>query len=834
LSSSRPPTRRPGDACAGPRCLTDPLTDLLTVRLAHRLAVLGAVGSLACAAGPGLAQVTAPAGPGPAPAGSAPAAGVPASGASPASDAPATAPRAATAEPAQRIVVEGAAPVGRDETSVLATVIGRDELDQYGDTSLLDLLQRVPGLVLDGETPRLRGAGSGQTLILLNGEPAPPGFSLDSLSPADIERIEIVKGPSAEFGSAGGTINVILRNPRRAAPPELRAALGWRAVVPQGNASFAAGARLGPVGLFVPLSGFTWALSGRTEQLRLGREPVAGVPTVRRQRQAGSDLARGGGINFGPRLDWRLTPTQTLQAQLFAQRTESDNRFERATEVLEGPPPTSLRDEGRSRGRWQLWRTQLSWVLREPSGVRLELRAGAQGTQSRSTGSTLGSGAGGLTVSNRLNLGSDRERVFTQAGRARLPLPAGAGRAHTLVLGWDLEDRQRRELRRLFDGTLDGAETVAGTLGRPFEAGRRRALLFAQDEWEPAPGWTWVGGLRAERWAGQALGSVAATAPATALEPVRQQGDALLPTLGLRRTFAAAPAMPGARGRAGGVAGGGPTAAAPAVLRLNLARSLRLPDLPLLMPRYSLNGGYDRSVTNTPLAADSAGNPLLRPERALALDIAWESPLPGGATLVASAFHRRIDDLIRRRIGLETVAEAPVPRWVSRPVNLGHARSTGVELEWRAQAAQVLPAGWAPAAPLALRASLAAFRSDVEQIDDPDARLEGQAPWGAGLGFDHGRPGGRFTWGASLNLTPAFSTQQSDRQRLWRSGVQRLDAYALWRVSRQVQLRLAGQNLLAPSQRTRSSIEDLDGFGAGSQGWRSGLRQVTASLVVRL
>ena len=51
------------------------------------------------------------------------------------------------------------------------------------------------------------------------------------------------------------------------------------------------------------------------------------------------------------------------------------------------------------------------------------------------------------------------------------------------------------------------------------------------------------------------------------------------------------------------------------LLRISIARSVRVPDVASLLPRYALNTTYDRDTPNTPLAADSAGNPLLRPER---------------------------------------------------------------------------------------------------------------------------------------------------------------------------------------------------------------------------
>jgi iron complex outermembrane receptor protein len=292
---------------------------------------------------------------------------------------------------------------------------------------------------------------------------------------------------------------------------------------------------------------------------------------------------------------------------------------------------------------------------------------------------------------------------------------------------------------------------------------------------------------------------------------------------------AATPATPPAASAASAAAG---------TWRLGLARSVRLPEPGLLLPRYGFNGLFERQQPNTPLAADSAGNPRLGPERAWALDAALEWPLAGGAQAGAGLFHRRIDGLIRRRLALETVAEAPVPRWVSRPVNLGRARSSGVELELKGPAAALLPAGWASAA-VSVRAALSVYRSAVEQLDDPDARLDGQAPWAATFGLDRAagsaaRPGPwPAGWGATLVLAPSFSTQQTDRQRVWRRGSARLDAYAVWRPARELTLRLAATHLLAPDGRSRSAVDDLDGFVASAETVTEGRRQVTASLALR-
>jgi hypothetical protein len=75
----------------------------------------------------------------------------------------------------------------RSESTASKTVVSKEELTRYGDTSVVDVLKRLPGVTITG-TPgrgsgaeiRMRGLGRGYTSIMLNGERLPPGFSLDS------------------------------------------------------------------------------------------------------------------------------------------------------------------------------------------------------------------------------------------------------------------------------------------------------------------------------------------------------------------------------------------------------------------------------------------------------------------------------------------------------------------------------------------------------------------------------------------------------------------------------------------------------------------------------
>ena len=106
----------------------------------------------------------------------------------------------------------------RRASTAAKIVIGREEIDRFGDATVGDLLKRLPGVTMQGRPGRggnirMRGLGNGYTQILLDGQRVPPGFSLDSLTPEQIERIEILRAPTAETGARAiaGTINIVTR-----------------------------------------------------------------------------------------------------------------------------------------------------------------------------------------------------------------------------------------------------------------------------------------------------------------------------------------------------------------------------------------------------------------------------------------------------------------------------------------------------------------------------------------------------------------------------------------------------------------------------------------------
>ena len=113
------------------------------------------------------------------------------------------------------------------------TVVTAKEIARKHPTTMTEVLRGLPGLRLTNQggvggmrAVGIRGANTEATLLLINGMPITDPTSVDSdinsflgdISPADIERIEILRGAqSTLYGSdaMGGVINIILKDGKK-------------------------------------------------------------------------------------------------------------------------------------------------------------------------------------------------------------------------------------------------------------------------------------------------------------------------------------------------------------------------------------------------------------------------------------------------------------------------------------------------------------------------------------------------------------------------------------------------------------------------------------------
>lgn len=662
----------------------------------------------------------------------------------------------------------------RRRESVAKTVYGRDELDKYGDASVTDVLKRLPGVSLSGGNPRLRGLGGGYTQILINGEPAPPGFSLENLPPSQVERIEVTKGPTAEHSAqaVAGTLNIVLRAPPRQQVRELALRLGYSADRPTGGINGMWSDRLGVLDAALPLSGYQWAGDTRNNGLRDTRG-ADGQP--QRLALQGLDHWSGGGVSLGPRVGWRPRERLSVDWQTFAQRNEFRSHGRTQTEVLAGAEPRSLDDRYTNAGHWQMARSGMQGVYRDESGARLEIKAGVQASESRFQTRSMGLDGGGTQAFERVTDGASSEQSRTTSGKFSLPL----GETHTMATGWEFESRQRRESR---DVVEDGVPLLQDFEREPFRARIRRTALWLQDEWDIAPRWSAYLGLRAEG---------IQTTSRSSRDELRARSEVVTPLLHLNYRF-----DPRSRD----------------LLRASLTRAYKSPELGALMARPNLNlSNGSVNLPNTEASPDRLGNPALRPELSTNLDLVFERYLASGGVLSLGVFQRRIASLVRNRVSLETVPWSSVARWVSRPVNLEGALVRGLEFEVKGRAGDLM-AGLGLPAELNLRASASVYRSSVEGVPGPDNRLEQQQPWSLTLGFDHRVAGLPLGFGANLSYTPGYTTQLLANSVALQDRARTLDAYASWTISAAAAWRLSVNNAAPAEVFTSSRIVEAGGY----------------------
>lgn len=727
---------------------------------------------------------------------------VPLAGAQPAPESAASQPAPAPSAPppgaptsGERIVITGQRPDESEErrqSTAAKTVIGRDEIERQGDASLGQILQRLPGVTSQGApgrggAPRMRGLGGNYTQVLVDGQRLPAGASVDDLSPDQVERIEVYRAPTAETGARAiaGTINIITREGQRPRLNDLKLALREEH------------GRVSP--------NLAWARHGRDEALSYdlnaslyrnldddaGRRTTTvtslddgSVLSSEEERSVGQDVRTG--LRAGGRLQWSLGEGESLTLSPFFIHSEGHGERDATLVGRGGVPPATASTANDNVGRYTLLRLNGQWRRRSDDGLRLEASANGWLSHWRSATTRVERDAAGLELSRVDDRSDNTERTLTLSGKAAKLLDND----HELVAGAELEGSRRHEDYR-------SALAAAGSLRlneHDLRASSTRTAAWAQDEWQLTPQWAAHAGLR---W-----------------EAIETRGES---ASGLRsnRSSVWTPLLhalwkpdPKSRDQ----------------VRVSLTRSYRSPSLSNLIgePRTNLNG--DNSATNP----DRAGNPGLRPELSTGLDLAYEHWLPGGGVLSANLFQRRITDVIRTVVALETDPDGGPARWIARPRNVGDARTRGVELEAKFRLDQLWPAAWDEAPRVDLRSNASIYRSHLDGIPGPDNRLDEQPGLIANLGADWRLRGLPLTLGGSIGWTPGYTTRLSDTELLVRGDRRVIDAYALWAVNPSVALRLSASNLAARDRETRRSVDDLvagtrevaDNVGASYVGWQ--------------
>ena len=672
----------------------------------------------------------------------------------------------APADKIQRVEVKGGASAydpRRDDTAS-KIVVSSEEIQRYGDTSVLDVFKRLPGITVSGASGRgggeirMRGLGSGYTQILINGERAPAGFSIDQLSPDLIERIEILPAASAEFStqSIAGTINIVLKKTVRKAQREAKLGFGKNADTSNPSASLQRSDRDGAVSYSLAANASSFRFDRDTPVEESQSAPDGRLLMLRRASQ--HDRGNPYNINIAPRVNWTGDQGNTLTWQAFANLNRNQYDGHGSTETLLGRAPQYDVRDTRNVTRNAMLRSDLNWVHKLAGGAKLDIKAGLNGFRSRGTWRehdfTTERLARDATVWSATS-----ERGFTSTGKYATTWRTG----HAFSAGWD-GGFTRRNDSRIEDESfpLSGRDAHAD---ERYEARVKRLALYAQDEWSITTRWSMYAGLR---WEG-----LETTSEGNTFETALNRSSVWSP---LAQTLYK---LPDSRDQ----------------LRLALTRTYKAPGASSLIPRRFT------TPNNSQTDPDFRGNPDLKPELATGIDASYEHYWAEKALLSASVSMRRIRDYTRQGLIVEN------GRWIQTPVNDGSALTRSLELE----AKFPLSAVKQDAPDVDLRASVSRNWSRVDAVPGPDNRLDQQTPFSATMGIDYRTRGGKLSAGSSFAFKSGGPVRINVDQWGYQSVRRDLDMYALWKFNPQYQLRVALSNLLGQDFIADSRYVDENG-----------------------
>lgn len=625
--------------------------------------------------------------------------------------------------------------VERREAATQKIMLERKDIENMGVMTIGEVLGKLPGVELTGGGmgQRARGMSRDSVQILLDGERSAGGGAMVSvvgrLPSGDLERVEIVRGSSAEFGGAASvTVNLIMKKALPKSSTEVRAGLGKRGT---GSYSQLAWKKNGGEG------GFSWSLpisliwSDSPVARSVDRQDTAAGTRTLWQQESESGATRLGHHSIAPRMTWKDGSDSLTVAPLLFYGPQDGNASTALTAYANPAAGTGLAFNGdRATRENNLQRTSRLRVEGEKHLGESRFTGRASFNKGKRTTDVVRDAhdaANALTTSTEHT--DSRENEINVA--LRLDKPTGE---HLLAVGVE-----HVNLHRTQDQNFTGNFAT-------YQAQERQSIAWVQDEWMMQSGVTFTYGVRGETIALDSSG-------------VSQQHGRLMPSLAARWE-------PKDKW----------------VMRSSLGAGLKMPKLD------EISGAATPSIAaNTPVEADKRGNPTLLPERSLNFEAVLEHYLDGEAgVLGGNLYVRSTEDFTERRVQLEGA------RWVDRPYNEGSALHWGWELDGKMRTDSL---GWNGAT---VKAHLTLPHAQVNDARLGIQRMARDTPrYVLSAGLDGSLPRLRSSYGISAQLSGRSETDIPGEQRGFTEARTTLDAFWLYKMTPQFNLRISGQNLLA-------------------------------------
>lgn len=383
----------------------------------------------------------------------------------------------------------------RREATTQKVILDRKEIEKMSVMTIGEVLGKLPGVEMPagGMGQRARGMSRDSVQVLVDGERSAGGGAMvgviGRLPSGDLDRVEIIRGSSAEFGGAASvTVNLIMKKAIPKSSTEVRVGLGKRGTESYSQLAFT---RNGGEG------GFAWSLP---IGLVWNNSPISNSAEKQDSTSAHTLESERGATKFGhhtitPRMTWKDgNDSLSIAPMLFLGPKESNSE----TTLSGSAIPTQ--NGVRANTVKSLMRTTRVRVEGEKHINDSKLTGRASVNKTKNTADTVRTGLTNMTDHNESR---DSENNFA----LRLDKPLGA--EHLVAVGVE-----HVSLRRTQDQNYNGSITSS-------ETQERQSIAWVQDDWVVQPKTTLTYGLRGESIALNTTG-------------VAQKRGQLMPSLAVR------------------------------------------------------------------------------------------------------------------------------------------------------------------------------------------------------------------------------------------------------------------------------------------------------------
>ncbi|WP_281985343.1 TonB-dependent receptor plug domain-containing protein [Azonexus hydrophilus] len=667
------------------------------------------------------------------------------------------------------VVDQREAQVERKESYLQKIVIAEEEVERFGDVSVGDILKRLTGISFTGpagvtKDVRMRGLEKGYTQFMINGEPVNSAtkerqMQVDRL-PADmIERIEIIRAPSAEYdaGNIGGLINIVFKS-KVEEVTRTRVAAGKNGKYDIGDAIVQTSKRVGNADIVLAAS-YTVAAEDVSED-KATYNATTGALTATENKPKPATKTE---LLFTPRVTWHFGEDRLTFDPYISKGTEDkkEDKLKTGPNVAivteredkeENKRDQVLRLGGRydAKREWGDWHAKLAFQ---------ETRA----DKDVLTNVYKYDAFGVYTGRERKTEDETIVDVYKQVGFGVVVPVAGwhLVRAGVEFRDGDYQSKKPKTKQTFNAADVPGAITNDSGQRDKFDISEKKTIVYLQDELSLAKNHWLTPGVRYERTARSTSGADKNGIAFNDDSQVSSTNPSLHYRWAIDKNLN---------------------------FRASVTKTVKLPKFDQLNPTLDTSKNGLTSAN-----AYTGGNVDLKPEEALGYEAGFEKSFAGNRGMVGiNYYERRIKDYIENRTNQEVIAGSTF--WVKRPYNVGEAHIHGVELDWR------FPLYEKAGHVLNLVGNHSEMRGTIDSPSKGRIDVKEMPPRVSNLGIDYKhRPSGMFG-GFSANYVPKFTTQSTNDDdvseiKTWGARTA-LDVYVGKIFSPLAEVRLIGRNLL--------------------------------------